>query len=272
MTFKLPTSEEITACDDRLFARRMQERNDPSEELKLRRKVVSLEYWMGICEKTGINYIPARFSNPIPMSDMESALDGKEAPTLRTEIRKLRQMQINHMWRWDCCASMDVKEDMDKKGKHKTNKDVVIDDPRLWNILMDINQPEIKIATRPLIKPIYKDTHPVEFRVYLFEEGPPAISNYYPQIALDADWTHTIKQVLENAITLQEHSEIKDFSADFIISESREVIFLEGGPAWGKGARPCCFENNQEALKPGAIAFSLDRQTQTYSQKFKRSI
>ena len=32
------------------------------------------------------------------------------------------------------------------------------------------------------------------------------------------------------------------FTADFVVGKDGKVLFLEGGPPYGLGAHPCCFE------------------------------
>jgi hypothetical protein len=41
------------------------------------------------------------------------------------------------------------------------------------------------------------------------------------------------------------------FTADFCLAPDGRLIFLEGGPPWGQGAHPCCFD--PEKLKPDRI-------------------
>lgn len=255
----LPSPEEMDRQLAGIRERRRLERQNPSPELQAMQAVTSLRRWLDICQQAGISAIPATFSPSISAEDIEGALDGDPSSldnVSHMEAWLSKHLQPGHMWRWDVCGPMELKADMDFHGTHTATPSIGLDDPRFFDICYELNRPTMELAVRPWVKATYSGTHPVEFRAYVFAEGEPAVSNYYPQRPLSDDWLPIVEQVQALAVQLRRFSPHKAFTSDFLIADNGDILFLEGGPAWGQGAHPCCFESDISALLPGAVALS----------------
>lgn len=234
-------------------------RNNPSSKDKSLQNTTLLSVWLERCQKLGIPAIPAKFSQDIKVDEIYAALDGKPAPTVEAAAKWLKANLTHHdMWRWEQCAPMEVKEIMACGGlSYNIRKchNFCIDDPRLIDILTDCNVSTTRVAIRPVELLKEFGSHPVEFRCYVFGESEVAVSSYYPQRGLPEFYLKYAKQAQKLALKLWPLVG-EPYTADFCLVEKfytdeGQVEFLEGGPAWGLGAHPCCFNPNE--LKPGRI-------------------
>lgn len=234
-------------------------RSNPSAKDKSLQNTTLLSAWLKRCANVEIPAIPAKFSQDVLVDEIFAALDGKPAPTVEAAAKWLKDNLTSHdMWRWEQCAPLEVKETMARGGlsyKLRECHDFCIDDPRLLDILTDCNVTTTRVAIRPVELLKEYGVHPVEFRCYVFSQDKVAISNYYPQRGLPDFYLKYAKQAGKLALKLWEQVG-EPYTADFCLVEKfytdeGHVEFLEGGPAWGLGAHPCCF--NPSKVTPGRI-------------------
>ena len=163
-----------------------------------------------------------------------------------------------HMVRLDCCASIEIKYRL-SQGEPEWRPefgDIILDDPRAFEILMDYPRPTVPVWRRPWADAMALDGYPVEYRAFVRDGKLQGISNYYPQRPL-VEFPEHIQSVREMTQALTEAVRTPfqwhlvpmredldpagvHFTADFI-ALSGEVVFLEGGPPHEMGAHPCCF-------------------------------
>lgn len=244
----IPTEAQMA----QLSTARRERRGHPAGREKALQNTTKLSDWLARCQQAGIPYIEAHFSPEILVDEMIAALDGKgPSPSLENAVKWLEERQTSAtMWRWDQCAPSDVKCAVQDQRPIPANMPVCIDDPRLIDILFEINCSTTAIALRPIVQPQKHAGFPVEFRCYVDALGRVAVSNYYPQMSLPESFYPQAQAAGELAKLL--HPLVREsFTADFLLTPEGELKFLEGGPAWGQGAHPCCF--SPADLKPGRI-------------------
>ncbi len=219
---------------------------------KLLQNTTQLSVWLERCAKAGIPAVPAIFSPEILVEEIFSALDGKGGPATLTRAEKWLEQNLEPgtMWRWEQCAPLHLKSAMASKGTASQLIPFTIDDPRLVDILFENNVRTTRLAVRPVIEIQRQHGYPIEFRCYVFGPQEVAVSNYYAQMHLPESFRQTAQQAGALAVQLQPHVGT-GFTADFCLAPNGHLIFLEGGPPWGQGSRPCCFDPDK--LKPGRI-------------------
>lgn len=246
----LPSDAEMAALE----TRRRNERMHPTPTQRLLRNTCTLSLWLERCKEAGLPFVPAIFSPVIEVDDMWEALEGRHAPTLDAARGWLNDNYTEGtMWRWECCAPLDLKCNMASRRPVGERIALIVDDPRLMDIIADLNEATTRICVRPIRNAIYHDGYPVEFRCFVTEDGGVAVSNYYPQMSLPDSFTERARECGNMALRLPPFTGTP-FTADFLLSDVGELVFLEGGPPWGIGAHPCCFEGS--APTSGAIALS----------------
>jgi hypothetical protein len=210
---------------------------------------VSLLAWLDLC---GVKNIPAIEGNKIDSVEtrlLMQSLDGVFDPQVKQFFRnsnKYLQENPHNMLRWDCCASYSIKYAMSEKGIiNDTDKALELDDPRFIDILYLWRDSTISIVGRPWIIAEYFEGWPVEFRTYVQDKKVIGVSNYYPQRNLSDKY----KSLAEKCIELTEKLDYPaiSFTADWLVTPFKEILFLEGGPPftpWG-GAHPCCFKPSE---------------------------
>ncbi|MCE5224392.1 MAG: cell division cycle 123 family protein, partial [Porphyromonadaceae bacterium] len=106
---------------------------------------------------------------------------------------------------------------------------------------------KVDIVLRPWVKAKYENRYPVEFRVFVQDGEILGVSNYYPQMNLSEEYTQYAEESIE--ITKKLLGTTPSFTADYILTENYELLYLEGGPPhlMCGGAHMCCF-------KPGEIS------------------
>ena len=245
--------------------------------------VVSLGQWIGICERAGVDHVPAE---PVATADIVSLLNW-DAPSedqievLRgffAEIEKAKQPGM--MLRWDMCAPLDVKMRL-SQGQPEWSERLIagftIDDPRAFELLFEYPGEEITVWRRPWLEADIVDNYPVEYRVFVEDGRPIGVSSYYPQRDLPdggqvrADLAQSVDAACRLAAHLpdeidfpgsQQHwpSDSKSFTADFMRLSDGRLLFLEAGPPFdfrGVGADPCCFPADPRAWAE-ATEFHID--------------
>ena len=205
----------------------------------------------------------------------------------------VRTMKRHYMMRWDCCASDELKWSL-SEGHCDWQDSFMglnyVGDERLLEILYDYPRFVVPVWQRPWVQASMVDEYPVEYRVFVDSGKIVGISNYYPQrpivyteghIRSIAVYTKKLIDALTPPFQLTRGMTQKDanmrmsrfmmkdgekyipqdkrisFSADFLVTENNEVMFLEGGPPHFSdyGAHPCCFKGSVEgvALSRGTV-------------------
>jgi hypothetical protein len=238
---------------DKMEADRIARRTNPSPMEKLLQNTTVLSVWLQRCEAAGMKYVPATFSPDISVDEIMIVLDGKgdDVPTI---VRAQEWLTENYkpatsMWRWEQCAPYDVKYIVGEGRPLGSRVDFNIDDPRFIDIIFECNVATTRLAVRPIVEIKRHNKYPVEFRCYVFGEKEVAVSSYYPQRRLPDEYFSAAEESAKLGLHLYPHVETA-FTADFCLV-GEELIFLEGGPPFGAGAHPCCF--NPERLKAGRV-------------------
>ena len=226
--------------------------------------VVSLGDWLDLCIRADVPYVPASL---VSMAPVESLLRYDETPADPDAVRFWQQVQgakePGTMLRWDCCSPLEVKARL-ARGEHDWHQDLldgfVIDDPRAYDILFEYPGRDIGAWKRPWVEAALCRGYPVEYRCFVRDGQIMGISSYYPQRPLD--WDEAVLNDLDRVTLLATRLEktifppLKfpgpynqawgpdsvSFTADFMRLKNGELVFLEGGPPFGAGAHPCCFE------------------------------
>jgi hypothetical protein len=238
----VPTKEEFAQME---YARI----HTPTKHALLLQNTLQLSKWLERCKASGIPAVPAVFSDDIQISEIFDRIDGKlSGATLSAAAEWLKtHLKPGYMWRWEQCAGLELKSAMAHGQEVPNQMELDVDDPRLCDILYEVALRTTKLAVRPIVPILRHKGYPVEFRCYVAAPGQVAVSNYYPQTDLTGFETQA-QQAGELALKLYPYVNT-GYTADFCLSNG--LLFLEGGPPWGAGAHPCCF--NPEQVLPGRI-------------------
>lgn len=224
--------------------------------------VVSLGAWLHLCETISLPCVPAEHIATIDIRLLMN-WDVEQGPALRQFFATVeRAKRPQTMLRWDCCAPTDVKARM-AAGRPAWSPALTerftIDDARAFTIITEYPGNTMSVWRRPWMDAAVVDRYPVEYRVYVEAGAVIGISSYYPQRPLEqADALHdvlranTMVSILIQALDGKTIVHLppgdrgpggRSFTADFIRLRVGSLLFLEGGPAFGAGAHPCCFEH-----------------------------
>jgi hypothetical protein len=219
--------------------------------------VESVSDWVLICKEAGIPAVGCTKGPTIRVEELEIFGSNHQA-TPATDAMAVwinQQYQQGNMWRWECCASEQLKmlaglcrEDITRQQLPKVLFQV---DERLFHILWDQQATEIGIVARPWVLPEMFDGFPVEFRVFHTRAGD-AACNYYPQRALSPEFIPKMEEAVNLTKKLANFQVSKEsglpqvpaeFSCDWLLSAQGDLLFLEAGPPHTPrgGAHPCCF-------------------------------
>lgn len=237
--------------------------------------LVSLGAWIRLCETISLPCVPAE---PVASIDIRLLMnwDVEQGPALRDFFTTIeRAKRPNTMLRWDCCAPTDVKARMaagQPAWSPALTDHFTIDDPRAFTIITEFPDDTMSVWRRPWMDAAGVDRYPVEYRVYVEVGAVIGISSYYPQRPLkQADALHDVLRANAMTGTLIHaldgmaivHPPPDDrgpgglsFTADFMRLRVGSLLFLEGGPAFGSGAHPCCFEHADDWA--GAATFTVN--------------
>ena len=224
--------------------------------------VVSLGAWIPLCETVSLPFVPAE---PVASIDIRLLMnwDVEQGPALREFFTTIeRAKRPGTMLRWDCCAPSDVKARL-AAGRPAWSPALTdhftIDDARAFTIITEYPGDTMKVWRRPWMDAAVVDRYPVEYRVFVEAGTVIGISSYYPQRPLKQE--DTLQDVFRLNIVAGTlirglagktivHPPPGDrgpgglsFTADFMRLRDGSLLFLEGGPAFGSGAHPCCFEH-----------------------------
>lgn len=213
--------------------------------------VCSLGQWLDACKELGIEAIDAELIGACWAGEIAAVGYGRyenEAP-----IENLKKLMIgipisdgSFMYRWDCCSSCDLKQEMGDSGRIKSARglSVCADDPRLCNILEQWPPfSEVRFWKRPWVNAVYESGWPVEFRVFVEDSRVIGVSNYYPQRDLPESFVPVAQAAMDMTLPLTEKASA--FTADWLLRLSdAKLVYLEGGPPHRTdgGAHMCCFE------------------------------
>lgn len=232
----------------------------------------SLGAWLDVCKAAGVHTVPASEIARIEIETLMVGLDDPESTeetdatrTLRTFWTKIEEAKKpGTMIRWDCCTCAEVKYRL-ATGRHEWHQDLLdyfyVDDFRATDIIFEYPGAVMAAWSRPWMQARIVDGYPVEYRVYVEDDEIRGISSYYPQRPLPDS-----AEVREDAAAcLHETSKLiaalpvpfkypgwhetppspdsRNFTADFMRLEDGRFLYLEGGPPFGAGAHPCCFEH-----------------------------
>ena len=222
---------------------------------------VSLGDWLEVCRRANVPSVPAYQIAALRKDDVLSFdVEGEHQERLAREFSKIRGEAYGiSMLRFDCCASLDVKSAL-ANGNWQWReefRDLMLDDPRAFDIISEYPGDEIAVWRRPWIEARIEDSYPVEYRVFVRDWQIVGISNYYPQRPLahcphDIDRVRSYTERLIKALEppfLYPHTletgvvdrDAVNFTADYILTRAHGIMFLEGGPPHELGAHPCCF-------------------------------
>ena len=250
----IPSKEALTRMEQERIAR--QGRPIPVE--KLLQNTTLLSAWLERCKKAGIKAVPAIFSPDVAVSDIFDGIDGMgECLTVGKAIEWLKHHYTpGTMWRWEQCAPMELKSVMAHGGSAAERIRLTVDDPRLFDILFENNVATTRLAVRPIVDIKRYGKYPIEFRCYVFGPDQVAVSNYYPQRGLPNSYRSWAVKAGELALRLYSFVGT-NYTADFCLTEDKDIVFLEGGPPWGAGSHPCCFA--PDAVEPGRIVLAPEK-------------
>ena len=234
--------------------------------------VVSLGAWLDLCKAAGVEAVPATRIGDIEIAHLLEELDydrewsseagAAETRAFWTKIEEAKKPGT--MIRWDCCTCSEVKYRLGA-GKPEWHRDLLdrfyIDDFRATDLIFEYPDTTIAAWSRPWMRARIVDGFPVEYRVFVEDGRVIGVSSYYPQRPLtdtpevreDAAGCLLRTRKLISAVPLplkfpagfhqQQRPVGKSFTADFMRLEDGRFLYLEGGPPFGSGAHPCCFEH-----------------------------
>jgi len=215
-------------------------------------ETVDIRLWLVRCRDAGVPVVPA-FVCPIAIPS-DSILNGCISPRIAeigewTEktTREIAASTGKAMWRWSHCAPIEIKAAMAKPGIpiRLPWPPESVNDERLLAILAECRESRLSTVTtvvRPWVDAAIEADYPVEFRVFVTSSGRTSTTSYYAQRALGDKWIPYAKKAAEMARLLRRYVTAGvEFSADFLVTATKEVLFLEGGPSPEYGADPCCF-------------------------------
>ena len=248
--------------------------NPPRDECKDREgfNTVSLGAWLDVCKAAGVEAVPATEIGRIEIENLLVALDNPESTEETDATRALKAFwakieaakKPGTMIRWDCCTCTEVKHRL-STGRPEWHRDLLdcfyIDDPRAVDIIFQYPDTVMAAWSRPWMRARILDGYPVEYRVFVEADEIIGVSSYYPQRPLPdspevrddvaACLLETSKLIAALPTPLEYPGwpdrplspDSRSFTADFMRLEDGRFLYLEGGPPFGAGAHPCCFEH-----------------------------
>ena len=185
---------------------------------------------------------------------------------------------LHFMHRWDTVSDSWLKSWMSRGDEKRTTDSawapallgLTLDDPRAFDVLAEVSRVVVPVWRRPWVEAVMDAGYPIEYRVFVNAGRIAGISSYYPQrpladsparqheIGQARDMTQRLidalqdrtpfewplRYVMPKNFTLDRPPDLGvAFTADFLVrADDGEVVFIEGGPPYGRGAHPCCFK------------------------------
>ena len=229
---------------------------------------VSLGDWLELCRRAQVPHVPAERVGEVRRDDyLMFDTPGPHRDRLEAVWESIQAARLDHhMMRLDCCSDAEVKYQL-SRGRPEFRPEfgqVILGDPRSFDIVAEHPRETLPVWRRPWVRAMRIEGYPVEYRAYVRDGRLAGISNYYPQRPLphlqdhiervrahvDALLRHIRPPFLWNRTTMLLGCPLDlrgvHFTADFLVDERNETLFLEGGPPHELGAHMCCF-------RPGGI-------------------
>lgn len=209
--------------------------------------VISLEEWRDACEKRDVPFIPIEYVGEAPKMEIAEALwEGKKFESIKKLFENINWAEEpGYMMRWDCCATMDLKQAMAHgRIEEARSTRIALDDPRFFDILLEYPGEVIKVWKRPWIEAEMCEGYPVEFRAFVYDGEVKGVCSYYPQRPLPKErYQGDAKMVW--LLTAEEFRDLESghYTLDWMRTAEGKLTVIEGGPPHTPtgGAHPCCF-------------------------------
>ena len=146
---------------------------------------VSLGDWLELCRETGVPHVPADLVNTMLRDDC-LAFDtlGEHQERLQSALEALQEARLErHMMRMDPASGTWVKSQlsMGQPDYRPEFQEIILDDPRLYDILFEYPREEVPVWRRPWVDALRHEGYPVEYRAFVRDGQILGISSYYPQ-------------------------------------------------------------------------------------------
>lgn len=284
----MPSADEIEARRQQRCVAPLHQARQQRPELDIF-SALSLSEWSRVAQDAGVPSVPAEVVCILPIEVIfryNQPQDGDMA-FLQPFFDARAALKSNEMLRWDCCASMEMKNAMSEGEApeyalrtDRLNPDVPVwrtledvEDMRLLDIIMEYPSESVAVIKRPWIEARREGTHSVEYRVFVANGKVEGVANYYLQrdLPLSEEVTREAQQAISLTGKLIEHMESAgvlpfnlyasdersgldvgkaSFTADFLVDQDGQMLFLEAGPPFGLGAHPCAFVENRQNAGP----------------------
>ena len=252
-------------------------------------RTVSLGDWLDLAREAKVPHVPATAICEVSVEDiLNYDTDGPHRARLDKAWKEMAAAaRPGTMFRWDCCASDDLKYLMaqgDEPSDETRDLRSLHIGMRLFELAAEYPGDTLTVWRRPWIRErmLVIGGYPVEYRVFVHRGAIQGISSYYPQRPLRFE-ANEIEAVRELAVELaarlsgplmwpapiENHPDMPaerstcgadgvHATMDFVITADEGALFLEGGPPHFAGAHPCCFEEGRIAgvalkSRPGAL-------------------
>ena len=212
---------------------------------------VNLTNWITRCQKADVPVVPATIC-PFTASS-KAILQGHhdELKAIDRWTSENLDTGTPSMWRWTLCAPIPIKAAMSHPGLPVRLGSPLeyIQDKRFQSILASCSKAGISTVTtviRPWIQTATESDFPVEFRVFVTQNGAASTSSYYTQRRLGKKWIPYAKKATSLAKLLRPFvPERVSYSVDFLVTKDKQILFLEGGPPPEFGGDPCLLSPNE---------------------------
>lgn len=236
------------------------------EKGRTMRETLDLRDWLRRCQAVGVPSIPAEMCPfEIGVGEILSGdMRGIEALSSWTEekTREVADRSGRAMWRWSICAPIEIKAAVSHPGMpvRMSWPAEATDDARFLAILADCRASGMKTVTtfvRPWVEVAQESGFPVEFRVFVSDAGGTSTTSYYTQRPLSQKWFPYAKKAASLAWLLRRQvAGLIEYSADFLVTNKNDLLFIEGGPPPRFGADPCLFASTHP-FGDGCIRLAL---------------
>ncbi len=302
----LPSEEEMNAEREAVYtwgrenliaAPDIADRRASAEHNPMRFNLLSLPAWLAIAKHANVAHIPARPIASMQTADYLASMDNSDLPAFgKFHGEVISNLRADEMVRMEQVAPLEIKAQLSSGNDmsqglieyfDKSHWFLDLHEDRFYTTLKDLADPVVRAFARPIQSPrkitgeFREDAGewPAEFRVFVENGEIVGISNYYPQVEMDADTFRSHIQITlalagrmvacMNKLQLgvgnpriatdldpadphyyapknrpewmPENWGHQDFTLDFMVKDDNEVVFLEGGPAGMAAAHPCCF-------------------------------
>ena len=152
-------------------------------------RTVSLRDWLDLARRTGVPHVPAAKICDIRVRDILEYDTGSAAVQGRLKTAWARMAAARRprtMFRWDCCASEDLRHLM-AQGREAPDElrdlQTLTIDMRIYELAGEYPASTMPIRARPWIRDrmLVVDRYPVEYRAFIHAGNVAGISSYHPQ-------------------------------------------------------------------------------------------